>query len=803
VNTAFITSATDGLSPPSTGETNALLRLIVMRADNSTLTVADLSPPFSPDSGSIAANCLLYASLCCSLLAAMGAMLGKEWLQSYAQSGQAGPTGEQARFRQQKFNGAQKWHLESTIIFLPSLLLLSVILFFVGLIIYLWPIDVRVAGVVTALSALGVALCCAAIIAGAIWPTCPYQTALSRALRRFFRQVRQDDRVSSTAAEDTAQKTTKQDGDDSLNAEAACWLLQTTSDPQDQLTFAQNLYGLGEQGIRVILTSTSFARLISLASEAIHTMLIRRDETSTRLAHVFGTALAYVLRHESDMERLKSIRAELSLPSTFDPERGVRIFLRVMRDEISFPWPNMPYQMKLVLLHTWLISKHVLPWPEFDTFLSSEYDDVLLGMIAYYVCQHLTRTRIHYVRGFNEATSPPLDWNDYSGKMLLPNLLAACSPGPRAWARIEPGTSVIYLEAVYGAFLERIQRAIPLEDVPNGLRQEFGPALEAGLGDIFQTPALALWKEPICQVPLGLRLFKVTVLLSDDNLPPGWDSKSLNTMWKAVNSVVLASRSPDVHADTLIPQVLQWTLKTSQTNVSTVILSRHPRILDYFSSYLTRTISVDGPWNKLLFDNDCALFCDETRSLQTVWLDHGLSNVIIAMLATSKDLLGISRPEKVLDRLHKGSSSHAHKLARDGVVDTLLKLMWEVEEKGVSFDPLWELAQDTLLKRIVQIWMEAAITITWTSSEWLPAMNRHLNHWLRRIEKAEDGTAWHIKDGQVGGIRCDSLLAFLYDIRAKLPPSELAPCDFNGTINRFELLFQQPVTAGPEPHGEE
>ncbi|KAG8935019.1 hypothetical protein FRC01_010524 [Tulasnella sp. 417] len=101
------------LSPDPSDETNNLLRLIVMKADNNTLASADLLPPFAADSNSIITNCLLYASLTFSLLAAVGAMMAKEWLQSFDRTGQTGPVEEQAIFRQRKFDGVQQWHLET------------------------------------------------------------------------------------------------------------------------------------------------------------------------------------------------------------------------------------------------------------------------------------------------------------------------------------------------------------------------------------------------------------------------------------------------------------------------------------------------------------------------------------------------------------------------------------------------------------------------------------------------------------------------------------------------------------------
>ncbi|KIO28232.1 hypothetical protein M407DRAFT_72122, partial [Tulasnella calospora MUT 4182] len=141
INTTFISITIPDLSPNPSDETNNLLRLIVMRVDNNTITPADLSPPFSPNSTSIIVNCLLYASLSCSLFAAVGAMMAKEWLQSFDRSGQTGPLEGQGKLRQRKFNGFEQWHLEAVIKFLPNLLILSVILFFAGIGLYLFPIS--------------------------------------------------------------------------------------------------------------------------------------------------------------------------------------------------------------------------------------------------------------------------------------------------------------------------------------------------------------------------------------------------------------------------------------------------------------------------------------------------------------------------------------------------------------------------------------------------------------------------------------------------------------------------------------
>lgn len=61
-----------------------------MNLGNHTLTPTDLVPTFAPARAAVRQNCTFFASLCCSLLAAAGAVLAKQWLQEYERTGQTG-----------------------------------------------------------------------------------------------------------------------------------------------------------------------------------------------------------------------------------------------------------------------------------------------------------------------------------------------------------------------------------------------------------------------------------------------------------------------------------------------------------------------------------------------------------------------------------------------------------------------------------------------------------------------------------------------------------------------------------------
>ncbi|KAG9031975.1 hypothetical protein FRB95_002056 [Tulasnella sp. JGI-2019a] len=77
INTAFIVLTLSSLSAPPLNQTNTLLTLLVLHADNSTLTSKDINPPFIVDHAAVRQNCTFIASLCSSILAAVGAVLAK------------------------------------------------------------------------------------------------------------------------------------------------------------------------------------------------------------------------------------------------------------------------------------------------------------------------------------------------------------------------------------------------------------------------------------------------------------------------------------------------------------------------------------------------------------------------------------------------------------------------------------------------------------------------------------------------------------------------------------------------------
>ncbi|KAG8995468.1 hypothetical protein FRB94_009159 [Tulasnella sp. JGI-2019a] len=122
VNTAFIVLTLGGLSASTSNRTDALLTLLVLHVQNATLTTNDLNPPRS---GS------------------------PKW---------------QALRQTEKWVGAEVWGLRAVVKFLPTMLLISLGLFFAALCDYLWTANAQVAVIVITFAMTGVLLYSSTVI---------------------------------------------------------------------------------------------------------------------------------------------------------------------------------------------------------------------------------------------------------------------------------------------------------------------------------------------------------------------------------------------------------------------------------------------------------------------------------------------------------------------------------------------------------------------------------------------------------------------------------------------------------------
>ncbi|KAG8933709.1 hypothetical protein FRC02_011315 [Tulasnella sp. 418] len=187
INTAFIVESYRGLQPdPSENTTRLLSLLLIHRNDNIEFSEASLASLLASQASPSATpvNSIFFASLSCSLMAAFGAMLAKQWLTEYATSGRMLPLHTQGRRRQERYTGLVQWRFWILMELLPMLLQLSLLLFLIGVIYFLWSSSHAVALVVLGLTVLGLGVYTITIIVAIMDPMAPFQTPISNALRQ-------------------------------------------------------------------------------------------------------------------------------------------------------------------------------------------------------------------------------------------------------------------------------------------------------------------------------------------------------------------------------------------------------------------------------------------------------------------------------------------------------------------------------------------------------------------------------------------------------------------------------------------
>ncbi|KAF9069311.1 hypothetical protein BDP27DRAFT_1149181, partial [Rhodocollybia butyracea] len=141
VLTTFVVQTSQSLSQDSTQLSASYLSELTMLVHANTNSTAISNIPltnttFSPAILDLWVNGLWFTSLTISLSVALFAVLAKQWLRQYM-SIITGTPRDRAFVRQFRFDGLEKWRVQSLIGMLPTFLHLALILFLAGLVIFL------------------------------------------------------------------------------------------------------------------------------------------------------------------------------------------------------------------------------------------------------------------------------------------------------------------------------------------------------------------------------------------------------------------------------------------------------------------------------------------------------------------------------------------------------------------------------------------------------------------------------------------------------------------------------------------
>ncbi|KAG8923970.1 hypothetical protein FRC02_010779 [Tulasnella sp. 418] len=189
VNSVFIVPSLDLLQPTPSDQTNNLIRVLLNQTVNDPSLINNAGSSWKLTGVAIGTSFLFSGSLACSLLAALGALVGKQWLAHYQKTGQSGTIYERAITRQKKFDGVKSYHLQFILDSVSLLIQFSVSLFLVGLMVYVWDMHYGVALMVIAVVAAGFIVYTWTMLAAIQDPFCPFQSPVTTIVRAIIRSL--------------------------------------------------------------------------------------------------------------------------------------------------------------------------------------------------------------------------------------------------------------------------------------------------------------------------------------------------------------------------------------------------------------------------------------------------------------------------------------------------------------------------------------------------------------------------------------------------------------------------------------
>ncbi|KAG8798780.1 hypothetical protein FRC17_007322, partial [Serendipita sp. 399] len=151
--TAFMVQNQQLLASISQDRTNDLLVVIALQLNRTAIIP---SPQPSP-TGSTTANVIFFASLSITLIAALAAMLVKQWVQAYGVESLVGRSAQEiARSRARSWGGVERYRIHAFIAVVPMLLHIGLAVFFVGLLVWSYEgIDKKTFYTIVVVMALG------------------------------------------------------------------------------------------------------------------------------------------------------------------------------------------------------------------------------------------------------------------------------------------------------------------------------------------------------------------------------------------------------------------------------------------------------------------------------------------------------------------------------------------------------------------------------------------------------------------------------------------------------------------------
>ncbi|KAK0474757.1 hypothetical protein IW261DRAFT_523635 [Armillaria novae-zelandiae] len=198
VVTAFVVQSSQNLQPDYAAMSASLLYELVLIqravANGSSVNVVtsplDPSIAFVPTTTDIWVNGLWFTSLFLSLTTALVAVLVKQWLHHYVALPSGTPR-DRSLLRQFRYAGFRKWHVQIIIGLLPVVIHLALMIFLVGLVVFLHPLQAVLSWIIGTGTIVVYGAYMVAAVLPILSPQCPYRMPLCDLIYATFHAVPQ------------------------------------------------------------------------------------------------------------------------------------------------------------------------------------------------------------------------------------------------------------------------------------------------------------------------------------------------------------------------------------------------------------------------------------------------------------------------------------------------------------------------------------------------------------------------------------------------------------------------------------
>ena len=304
-----------------------------------------VAPVFSPPPYAIAVNALFFASLGIVLVAAFLCMLVKGWIRELDRKLLGIPDLEKrAVIKELREQGLARWRLPEMITILPSLIHISLVLFFIGLALYLLQVHPLPAFLSIAIFGLGVLVYFLSIVISAVDDFAPFRSMYSRALgvlyRRLYPRIMPALISCSALPQTTVEKIRERISTfiikyEPLSEQA---ILEPTSSSVEQISSNTSITIFNKIWSPVSKRETS-----ADAKNILTSILLQLDVSHLRPSHYSH----FPLHYESSNPSIKEAEGLAYSVCMIRPYLLDRDFVRSMRavidvlQQLSDPWPHL------------------------------------------------------------------------------------------------------------------------------------------------------------------------------------------------------------------------------------------------------------------------------------------------------------------------------------------------------------------------------------------------------------------------------------------------------------------------------